>query len=394
MFLFGAGVSVPAGLPGSNQLTKDLEDFFGEPQQRDLLRAFRFVVSCVQQHYAKTDRSPLSSVNIEDVIELVRFIQERKTDKISTVVSKWHDELDVRSNNGEKIKNLFKSHISPLGAQIGREIERKSKDAEYTVKELFDKIAEELPIIREQLEIDDDLVFQDIHRATLNFVIGRLATVSIENLGYLFETLKFAAETKSDIVTLNYDRAVEVSCANQEFQWFDGFDKTTQVYQQRWRGENEDGINLIKLHGSLDWEERPVDKTTGRPIAPTEIYFKGRKIDYVNLCKVGQPYVNSALMFAETFKFRPLRFYVDLYSQFFKALDRAQEIVVSGYSFQDSHINFHIERWLTEDGSRKVFIFNRAGFVLPEHLMRTNQYVIKDLGISDLTGELLRQLRN
>lgn len=67
-------------------------------------------------------------------------------------------------------------------------------------------------------------------------------------------TLRNMLSHKVTIASTNYDRAVEIAASQLGIRIFDGFEDFGVKEYASWQGfKSEDGIKLLKLHGSTDW---------------------------------------------------------------------------------------------------------------------------------------------
>lgn len=123
------------------------------------------------------------------------------------------------------------------------------------------------------------------------------------------------------VFTLNYDLCVEDACAVQEINVITGFRPGGGTWTPSRFRTHTSGINLYKLHGSLNW-------TLGGNLSnPRLVEHYPPQWDREPELLLGP---GSKLQYDDPF--------VTLYSEFHKALGRARVCVAVGYSFRDSHI--------------------------------------------------------
>ncbi|MDQ1082211.1 MULTISPECIES: SIR2 family protein [Microbacterium] len=178
------------------------------------------------------------------------------------------------------------------------------------------------------------------------------------DVSYLQPLIRIA-ETQArglDVMTLNYDLTVETAATALGVNVNRGI--------EGWRPgqpldfDQVDGtLNLLKLHGSLDWREteRPhgfqalLASPTLEIVAPGEVDKPGRNIRATPWIVVGDReklatdgptlLLNAAARVA---------------------LNRADHLVVVGYSFSDPHINSMIRDWLNADERRTITILDKT----------------------------------
>ncbi|WP_405237568.1 SIR2 family protein [Lentisalinibacter orientalis] len=75
-------------------------------------------------------------------------------------------------------------------------------------------------------------------------------------------TLRYAQDEGLTIATTNYDRAVEIAAARLSINLVDGFREYSGKEYAQWVGfeEGQEGIQLLKLHGSTDWYRTASDE--------------------------------------------------------------------------------------------------------------------------------------
>lgn len=121
--------------------------------------------------------------------------------------------------------------------------------------------------------------------------------------------------------TLNYDLSVEDACRAQGIDVITGFQPSTGRWNPSGFRARTRGINLYKLHGSLNWvlDDNLPDR---------------RLIEYYPPQWDKEP----ELLLGPGVKLQHDDPFVTVYSEFHKALRRAKVCVVIGYSFRDDHI--------------------------------------------------------
>lgn len=129
------------------------------------------------------------------------------------------------------------------------------------------------------------------------------------------------------VFTLNYDLCVEDACEKQEIDVTTGFCRDTGHWSPSLFRRSVPGINLYKLHGSLNWD---IDHDReNQPVI--EKYLSRRKNP--QRCSPG-----SQIVLGPGSKLQTDEPFVTLYSKFHRLLGEAKICVTVGFSFQDEHI--------------------------------------------------------
>lgn len=124
------------------------------------------------------------------------------------------------------------------------------------------------------------------------------------------------------VFTTNYDLCVEDALSGQEIDFTTGFCSETGDWSPSLLLTSGRGINLYKMHGSLNWHE-----TDGVVGIPHEVYPPKWN-------KSGQP----ELVLGPRLKLQHDEPFVTLYSKFHKALRQAKVCVIIGCGLHDQHI--------------------------------------------------------
>lgn len=148
--------------------------------------------------------------------------------------------------------------------------------------------------------------------------------------GRLFRSLFSSSRTKINVVTTNYDRVLEYACDEANIIHSTGF---TPGYLQQREGADQlkimrgnqpaRTVRIWKVHGSLDWFERPDQTTLAAPIFEIP--------DAALTPLIVTPGVSK---FQRTYD-EPFRSAIQGADQ---SLERAEGFLCVGFGFRDSHI--------------------------------------------------------
>lgn len=189
---------------------------------------------------------------------------------------------------------------------------------------------------------------EEILYEKLNYDINLLKTNIYPNLNNWFNTKKF-----KNIFTLNHDTLIEDFFTNNGLTVNDGFYGKERIngyidgalYNKKLFLENQTRLNIIKLHGSIDWFNLD--------------YFDDQKV-YKKLNR-DMPNANEFKMIIGNYnKVDDYYSYVflDLFNFFYNELFKSNCLVISGYGFRDKYINNIINNWLYSEKENKFIIID------------------------------------
>jgi len=170
-----------------------------------------------------------------------------------------------------------------------------------------------------------------------------------ERVAYLKPLVSLVDDQKRlTVATLNYDNSIEqlaqsasVACTTG----IDGWSRTGSFIP------SNDGIFLIKLHGSIDWALDRNQSLEDRPM-PHSL------IRQVNAEEVKKAEFRPAVIFGQRNKLTAEGPFLDLLRAFQQELSRSDILTVVGYSFRDDHVNEYISQWLNQSRERKMRIIS------------------------------------
>ena len=199
--LLGAGASVEAGIPDSNEMVRRVERETSEGEWKDYLQLYRYLRSSV--FYADGLEGITGSnvpFNIERLVNVLDELRKKERHTLYPFVGAWNPKLeDVAGAGFEHVHELRKRIVS---------------------------------VLREQWVALDESEAAHYYRGLLRFQ---------EEFGHALR-----------VFSLNYDLCVEKSCEHGTVQR--GFAGRVWDWRLFDEGPNEDTrIFLYKLHGSLDW---------------------------------------------------------------------------------------------------------------------------------------------
>lgn len=347
--LLGAGASADAGLLLTSGLAAAIVDKanqtehgYFKPAKPDWVRALNAVYAGMVGYRGARGDNPLSAVNIETLISAVRLLRTRDDHEVAPFVATWAPSLsnfgssDLPTSSGKSILEAVGRSLSPgAGSDEG---------------EITEAVAE---IARAAVRPDLGRPFADAETFILSSLVELLG--AHQDVSYL-EPLVALARTQpggADVITLNYDLTVETAAAQSGL--------TVNRGIESWRpGENLDFsptqgvLNLMKLHGSLDWRSstrmdgvHPQLSPRGIDVVAPGLSREGRQRDDLPWIVVGdrEKLATDGPTLALNFAAR-------------SALLRTNHLAVVGYSFGDAHINAMIRDWMAASRDRTMSVLD------------------------------------
>lgn len=192
-------------------------------------------------------------------------------------------------------------------------------------------------------------------------VATTLVAPAAVGLGLIVELANDARIDQLNIVTLNHDTLVERALGEGRVTFVDGFGAPDG--EIRWHDDDvyeSDGakVRLFKLHGSVNWYSFQVSGAARVGI------FLGRDIDSARNAAgerrelaIRNPSfltgVNKSVAYQRGI-------YGDLHYRFSDVMRRCDKMVMSGYGWGDSAVNFQLESWLDESDRRKLLLLHET----------------------------------
>lgn len=350
--LLGAGSSADAGLPLTSELASQIvmmaNEKFGSPfQGRDTpswVKALNAAYGGMVSHQSNRGHSPLTAVNIETLISAIRLLQNPDEHEVAPFVANWSPVLSSFSDPildqraGRKIAESVSKLI------VGR--------APFAERDISEAVAQ---IARTSNALNSKPLFIEAEDFILRTLTQLLSAT--EDVGYLKPIVDLSKSQSGgvDVVTLNYDLTVERIAAAAGVTLNRGI--------ETWHPGGElsfppqDGvINLLKLHGSLDW--RAADRPSFRPDPLSLPQIQVADVEEMSGREVGRR--RSWIIVGDRGKLETEGPTLALNFAARKVLDRATHLAVIGYSFGDSHVNSLIRDWLAFNDTRTISILDRS----------------------------------
>lgn len=354
-FLLGSGVSIPAEMPSTEDITEKVLSGEGIYHWPD-----------------STYRFAEPSNKDEHVLRVVEFLNILKFD-----IDRYYQ------YNPERLTNY--EDLYYMAAQI--EDSESGNFDNPAVQPLIDKIFPEIKriLIGNKFRREEWRLIDLAHEATnyIEDVVRCLLFREPKSTEYL-ESLKDACLdrqfSKIDIFTLNHDKVLEEFFSKNGIQFTDGFDEPVNDVRY-WNPDlfetSCSKVRLFKLHGSVNWFRfRPdggdwSNESIGIPLSK-DIWYTKNPQGQMQLPVDGRP-----ILLLGTFN-KMLEYtsgiYTFLHCQFYHSLANTNRLVVCGYGFGDKGINNRIIEWIRLSSNRRILIIHPN----PEELKKSARVAIRN----------------
>lgn len=330
--ILGAGASVDAGVPASFEMTRAIRDALNTRAPFAVFtEALNYVCSQLLAHDAAHASGPQGGVDIERVFEALESLGRRNDMAIAPFLTGWQRDIEALERQ-KPMRTWIRRKLSAKwqGDSVGA-IELSPAG----VNNLWDQL---FPWFR------GDNLFEQLMSLVVDELCTQLTT-DANDVQYLEPLVELGTKPGGiTVATLNYDLAIEQASARLGTSAYTGL--TAWVSDRSWLWP-DDGLRLVKLHGSIDWYW----KTPTNAVSPIRIETVDEEREEPSLFR-------PALLFGHGSKLRVEGPFLSLLAEFERLLAAAKTLVVVGYSFRDTHINHIVARWLAEDTHRRIIIID------------------------------------
>lgn len=335
VFLLGAGASVDAGVADAFAMTEKIHEILSASNDKTPAKVFGIVLAKIIAKRVRSGGSPFGQVNVEEVYDVLQRIAAKDTDSLGDFVTSWDPILSEFENpvRERDVQNAFESLINSL------QVDRWSRHGQLAIGMGGVRgIVELLRKVTSRSNVSD---LSNVEKSLLRALVQCLQHNS-EKIKYIEDILSIIKENNGDIVTLNYDLAVEKAAENIGFSYDYGLDKWNSEKIVKFKRSSPIGLRVVKLHGSLNWFSNG-DDITVRDRGDKEwilpnLVFGGAS----GKLKIDGPFLQ-------------------LRHEFQTRLLACNNLVVIGYSFQDEHLNSIIRRWSSTRRNAKLIVVDPAG---------------------------------
>lgn len=345
LFLFGSGVSLPASMPGVNEITEIVESgkrivkFYddtyglaplhwkdGEEQQKGFVPRVTECISYIKTLTSKYywPQQPKHVTNYEDYFHVSNQIESAMSEQYSNPAL-----LPTIDHAKERLR-----HILSARGDESRE--------EWNLLELFEETTKYIADVLKSLLLRDK--------------------TRIDHLKVLIDALNDREVSPVNICTLNHDLLLEYVLKESDISYNDGFESIKGNFV-RWNSDRlfETGNvpYLLKLHGSIDWYRYQMiidnrqDSIVSRYMPLDEL--KSLQIEGLH----ESPLPNHPQIIVGTYN-KALEYQRDIFFdqqvRFFELLRDSDYLFISGYGFKDLAVNFRIANWMKNNSSRTLLV--------------------------------------
>jgi hypothetical protein len=168
-----------------------------------------------------------------------------------------------------------------------------------------------------------------------------------------------------NIVTLNHDTLVEQFLDENGIHFIDGFgrrDGDVRWYDESVYDESRARVKILKLHGSVNWYSfsvngrlRPAiflgtDVTNTKDGEGVELKPQFRRPSFLSG-------ISKAVWYQKGI-------YADTHFRFHQLLRQCKQMVMSGYGWGDTAINFRLDTWLDQNRNNSIILLDRTPYEL------------------------------
>lgn len=333
--LLGAGASVEAGIPASRDMTQKLTERVSEDRVRNghEASALNFVCGTLMGYDAAQGGDPYAGLDVERVFAAVKLLAERQELEVTPFVSAWHPAVDGWDTRPGRIPAFFDRDLQEAILN-GRGHSKAGRLISNLVTSVVTPTA-------------PGETYGRLAVLMLRTLRGLLATTE-KRLSYLEPLVAQGRESPQTIATLNYDVGVELASAVFDVPCTTSIDKWADDGGWQWLDR---GLNVLKLHGSINWEWHATD--AGEGALPRRVV---RVVDD----PAGADSRAPALVFGQRAKLTAEGPFLALLAEFERHLSATTWVVIVGYSFRDDHVNELLRRWLSEDMDRHLTVIDPA----------------------------------
>lgn len=340
--LLGAGASVEAGVPDSVGMTNEIVDAInadGASRRDHEAWALNFVCGALTSHKTSRGGSFRDGLDIEFVASAVALLADRDENEATPFVFSWHpavDEIDLLRLG------------SSLETQLARALDGGPRKAGEVIK-VIEKV------VQAQAGHGAGQVYRKLQATMVRHLCERAQIADPARTKYLVNLVSQARSRPALLIgTLNYDRSIELACASEGIPCSTGIEDWSA---SRMFPPVSDGVQLLKLHGSVDW-------CTASAASPAPGHLPANR---VMKSPSGDHGKDPLLVFGRREKLRATGPFLDILRAWEVGLTGMEALLIVGYSFRDDHINETIRRWVNDGERRQVVVVDPGWAPDPDH---------------------------
>ena len=360
MALLGTGASAEAGVPTATEMTVQLVRYLNDEAPLIMpvtKKIINFVAGGLLFRTGDVGGNPIDSgIDIEDMLNAVNLLAERRSLEVSPFVNTWNstlEQLDKIDPPGVDISKIMESLQDLIDANEGGAGGGERKITPEVSLQISRKLSKAL---RTQQSTQGN---GEHFRRTADIMAMALAIFvfvrDTEKAAYLAPLVGFGANRDRFVIAfLNYDNLIELVAESIGITCNTGIEGWSESGQFNL---GPSGLHLIKLHGSIDWRR-------------AEMYrAKDQKMPYLGIRRHGPPSLFRArqrgttelpaILFGQRNKLTAEGPFLDMLRAFQSELDASDALTVIGYSFRDLHINTYISNWLNRSRENRLTVVDK-----------------------------------
>lgn len=328
IFLLGSGISVDAGMPSVATISEQVFAGAGVVRHSDAT------------YYIAGEGSPNYDWFRADAEPAIAFAGRLRgladmyfTHYPGTRMADYEDVANLAKQVEDALTGEYENPaLLPLLRELRREIDN--------VRKLSGRASETHNYI-------NDMVWEMLSRVPTGF----------DHLSVIVEGCRALCTT--DLFELNHDRVLELALAAAELPVSDGFTQASGDVRF-WTDEFEQPLRHFKLHGSITWFHRHVERESWRGLVVARSltndpnHERDAEGELLDIPTDGRP-----VLLTGTFD-KPLAYdstvYADQHYRFHESLRQADAVIVIGYGFRDKAINSRLIGWLHSAPERRLIV--------------------------------------
>ncbi|UCH62181.1 MAG: SIR2 family protein [Fidelibacterota bacterium] len=366
VFLLGAGSSVDAGIPTTNDMTKTILKKIQESYRYELEeKVLKYVIGGMQFRRGVKGGDPFAGINIEDLFSAVEMLADRNELDIAPFVGTWSptieeieksDEISLdswrlESDFKELVENLIRDIDTDKNSGFGGSFSRRQSVHIFHAKHSLEKLIENIfNSIKEAFRGKTE-AFSHTADTMLRLRVEMVWIEDEQKIKYIEPLITLEQGDVVTIASLNYDNVIELCAEKMDIKVATGLTSWSQVGVI---DPPKNGIELLKLHGSVDWDLQQNQRTRNK--IPHDIIQRAKIEDI----RKGYRY-RPAVVFGSGNKLTAQGPFIELFRAFGRRIENCILLVTIGYSFRDEHINEVLKRWLNANVERQMIVITREG---------------------------------
>ncbi|MBI5249940.1 MAG: SIR2 family protein [Desulfomonile tiedjei] len=344
-FLFGSGISIPAGMPSVTDITERV--LSGKNVQHGTDGRFRLV--------ATQPQLPWPGVPDEYVPRVKAFIERLYVETKKYYYSRpYYSSPPRRAVNYEDLYYVASQIYDGETGEYDNPIVQGFVDQILPdVEPFFARKERLLEIARDATYYIFDIVWDSLK-----------STKTINYLNCIEDACRDKEISPVDLFTLNHDTLLEQYLESQNIKFTAGFEARLNGYRywspQVFR-DPSDRIRLFKLHGSVNWFRYEPNVATGSNdpvgIADDGKYWQEKDPNGRLQFRDHDRPVLLVGTFNKIFEYTS-RIFADLFYEFRHSLQETDLLIVSGYGFGDQGINMQVAEWADSSDKAKMIVID------------------------------------